>query len=262
MALRSLIAGVLLAVVAMPNASADDIPAGIERAWGSTCLVIAGTRQGSCFVEGSSVLTAAHVIRDNSEATVAFAGDVMELSVVQEDAHRDFAVLAATDETPPSLQTATADLQRGESLWVLGYPRGHKQTSTGHFLDYELLNGQRYLRTDATLAPGNSGGPIVTNDGELVGMAIAIESGGAGLAVPIEDVRSSGTLLSEVSAIHQNRSLNLLVGLTVLAALVIVALVVVGAIRRAVRRTPESAAKTIVITREELLTPPERERNA
>src|SRR5207248_880215 len=90
--------------------------------------------------------------------------------------------------------------------WVLavGSPLGLDQTITAGIissrpdLEAEALSSGRYLLTDASVNPGESGGPLVDLDGEVVGLTTAIGAGPGGsygYAIPINRVRRTAVSL-------------------------------------------------------------------
>jgi hypothetical protein len=85
----------------------------------------------------------------------------------------------------------SADLAFGERLYTVGNPQGLAYTVTSGVFSGERGEGkQRVLQTDAPINPGNSGGPLVTANGEVVGINTMVARGmqGIGFAIPIEAV--------------------------------------------------------------------------
>ncbi len=98
--------------------------------------------------------------------------------------------------------SATEDAKVGQRLWVLGYPDvggGGLTLSEGEVTGWTGVDGaagKDFLKTDAAITHGNSGGPVVDDQGRLVGIASAvrakvaangaiIETGGVGLVRPL-----------------------------------------------------------------------------
>jgi S1-C subfamily serine protease len=85
----------------------------------------------------------------------------------------------------------SAGLSVGERLYTIGNPSGLTYTVTSGIFSGERGEGQqRMLQTDAPINPGNSGGPLVTANGQVVGINTLILRGaqGIGFAIPIEAV--------------------------------------------------------------------------
>jgi serine protease Do len=79
----------------------------------------------------------------------------------------------------------------GEKLYTVGNPSGLAYTVTsGVFSGERGEGGERMLQTDAPINPGNSGGPLVTADGQVIGINTSVARGlqGIGFAIPIETV--------------------------------------------------------------------------
>jgi S1-C subfamily serine protease len=79
----------------------------------------------------------------------------------------------------------------GQRLYTIGNPQGLAYTVTSGIFSGERANGNdRYLQTDAPVNPGNSGGPLITEDGHVVGINTMVLRGaqGIGFAIPIEAV--------------------------------------------------------------------------
>lgn len=193
-----------------------------------------GTRQEQETVMGSGfvlngrgdLLTAAHVVDGARSIRVAFAnGTVRSATVVGKDEASDVAVLhvnpAGLTLHPLPLGSSAA-LSVGDPLGVLGDPLGFDRSfSTGvvSAVDrtIEAPNGFEIagsIQTDAAMNPGNSGGPLLNADGQVVGIADQIATGtnqfggpsssdtstGVGFAVPI------GLIKSELPALERGRT--------------------------------------------------------
>jgi S1-C subfamily serine protease len=77
----------------------------------------------------------------------------------------------------------------GDRLYTVGNPSGLAYTVTsGVFSGERGEGGERLLQTDAPINPGNSGGPLITADGQVVGINTSVARGlqGIGFAIPIE----------------------------------------------------------------------------
>src|SRR5262249_16693519 len=95
------------------------------------------------------------------------------------------------DGCPYIHATDSGKLQQGERLYTVGSPSGLTYSVTsGIFSGYRELNQQRVLQTDAPINHCNSGGPLITEGGQVVGINTAVLLGtqGIGFAIPIETV--------------------------------------------------------------------------
>jgi len=82
------------------------------------------------------------------------------------------------------------DLTVGDKVYTVGNPSGLAYTVTSGVFSGERggESGERLLQTDAPINPGNSGGPLITADGQVVGINTSVARGlqGIGFAIPIE----------------------------------------------------------------------------
>jgi S1-C subfamily serine protease len=149
---------------------------------------------GSGFVlPGGVVVTNRHVIDQPRQVTLnTWDGRSLEASVTGIAIDSDLAVLQLEDDVDlPVAELRTTPVRAGETVVAVGYPGGGPATvTTGSvvgLVDGELLGEpSAVLRVDATIRQGNSGGPLLDEDGRVVGVVFALEVGtGYGLAVPV-----------------------------------------------------------------------------
>jgi S1-C subfamily serine protease len=174
---------------------------------------------GVVIVDNGTILTNLHVVWGAKKIRVRFAnGHVSEAKMISAQPENDLAVLKASslpDDLEAATMRSTADLRPGDHVIAVGYPFG-----IGPSVSYGVVSGlKREFRTpesdkpgeassdggrrktlsnliqfDAAANPGNSGGPLVTMDGAVVGIVTAILNPseqrtfiGIGFAVPIEN---------------------------------------------------------------------------
>ena len=166
-----------------------------------------GIGSGVVIIDNGTILTNLHVLQGAKRIKVTFAdGHVSDANLVGADPKYDLAVLRA-QSVPDDLQAAamrsTGDLAPGEPVVAVGFPFGiGPSTSAGVVSglkrEFRSPNGQQVMTNliqfDAAANPGNSGGPLVTLDGAVVGIVTAILNPsqqrvfiGIGFAVPIEN---------------------------------------------------------------------------
>lgn len=164
---------------------------------------------GSGFVIDKSgrIVTNYHVIEGAQEVEVNFSGDDrVPARVVGSDPSTDLAVLEIDAQaralTPLPLGNSDA-VRVGDSVVAIGNPFGLERTVTAGIvsaLQREILSPNGYtidkvIQTDAPINDGNSGGPLLNAEGEVIGVNSQIESSGGGgnvgigFAVPISTVR-------------------------------------------------------------------------
>jgi hypothetical protein len=153
---------------------------------------------GSGFIISSDgkIVTNLHVIRDMTTASVQLAnGDIFDLvSVLAVDERRDLAIIRVAGFNLPALEMGDSDaVTIGEPVVIVGSPRGLEGTVTAGILSSVRESGEgfRILQTDAAVNPGNSGGPLVNNKGQAVGVVSfkLRSSEGLNFAIPINYVR-------------------------------------------------------------------------
>ena len=169
--------------------------------------------QGSGFVYNFTgeavVVTNNHVISDTINITVTFSnGNAYPAEVLGSDPYAELAVLsveAPQDEYVPLEIASSSNLQVGDPVMVVGTPYGLAGSMStgfvsalGRTLTAETTGGYviaNVIQTTAPLNPGNSGGPVLNYQGQVVGIATAIveDSQGLGFAIP------SNTILREIS---------------------------------------------------------------
>jgi len=95
------------------------------------------------------------------------------------------------DHCPHVVAGSSLSLSLGERLFTIGNPMGLTDSVTsGVFSGQQKLAGQRVLQTDAPINHGNSGGPLLTGNSQVVGINTMVMAGahGIGFAIPIETV--------------------------------------------------------------------------
>jgi serine protease Do len=158
---------------------------------------------GSGFIVDKSgfILTNHHVVDDASKITVRLqSGEEFLAKVVGVDVETDMAVLKIeTGRELPFIKLADSDAARiGDWVLAIGSPFGLAQTVTAGIVSQvkretpQASLFQKFIQTDAAINRGNSGGPLVNMDGEVIGInsQIATSTGdynGIGFALPSND---------------------------------------------------------------------------
>ncbi|KAI3448589.1 hypothetical protein Pfo_005254 [Paulownia fortunei] len=165
---------------------------------------------GTIIDEDGTILTCAHVVvdfqglRSSSKGKVEVTlqdGRSFEGTVVNADLHSDIAIVRIISKTPlPAAKLGSSSkLRPGDWVVAMGCPLTLQNTITAGIVscvdrkssDLGLGGMHReYLQTDCAINQGNSGGPLVNVDGEVVGVNIMKVLGADGLnfAVPIDSV--------------------------------------------------------------------------
>jgi serine protease DegQ len=150
------------------------------------------------------IVASAHVLEHASDISVTLSdGRRFQGSLVDADPNTDVAVIRVAAAGLVALPMADSEtLEVGDYLVAVGNPVGmgtavsHGIVSALHRSGLHIEGYQDFIQTDASLNPGNSGGPLVNLRGELVGIAAAITSPtgsnvGIGFGIPVNKVREA-----------------------------------------------------------------------
>ena len=166
---------------------------------------------GVVIVDKGIILTNLHVVHGASRIKVTYAnGMESDATLINVQPENDLAVLQAAsrpDELEAATMRSTGGLRPGDEVIAIGHPFGigpsvSQGVVSGLKREFRSPEGKRILTNliqfDAAANPGNSGGPLVTMDGEVVGIVTAILNPsrqrtfiGIGFAVPIENAAAA-----------------------------------------------------------------------
>jgi serine protease Do len=139
------------------------------------------------------IVTNQHVIEGSREVVIEGAKFAKQLvSVRYTDERYDLAFLSPpknSDLPTVSLGPKHYQAKAGDPITAIGHPFGLKfSVKLGIVSNHsEVLNGVPYLHIDAALNPGNSGGPLVNHNGEIIGInTFVIQNGdNTGFSLPV-----------------------------------------------------------------------------
>jgi S1-C subfamily serine protease len=173
-----------------------------------------GVGTGVVIIDKGIILTNLHVVSGADRIKVVFSdGLESSASITGVQPENDLAVLQASkipDDLIAATMRSTGDLGPGDKVLAVGFPFGIGPSASGGVISglkraFRSPEGKQemtnLIQFDAAANPGNSGGPLVTMDGEVVGIVTAILNPtpartflGIGFAVPIENAAAAAGL--------------------------------------------------------------------
>ena len=170
-----------------------------------------GVGTGVVIIDNGTILTNLHVIKGARRIRVLFMdGTESDARVINTQPENDLAVLRARtipDDLEAATMRSTADLAPGDAVLAVGFPFGIGPSASAGVVsglkrEFRSPDGHQTLtdliQFDAAANPGNSGGPLVTMDGAVVGIVTAILNPthhrtfiGIGFAMPIENAAAA-----------------------------------------------------------------------
>jgi putative serine protease PepD len=165
--------------------------------------------EGSGFVYDAKgdIITNAHVVDGATAIKVQFKdGTTAKATLVGKDESTDIAVIkvdVASSELHPLTIGTSSGVQPGQEVAAIGSPFGLAETMTAGIVSAvnrtitapNNFSISGAIQTDAAINHGNSGGPLLNTDGQVIGVNAQIESNsndnaGVGFAIPIDAVKS------------------------------------------------------------------------
>jgi S1-C subfamily serine protease len=138
---------------------------------------------GTCFSIGPGYLaTCAHVVQSAHRIQVKFGEQKFSARIVDIDYKNDLAILAYHGAIDPLALTDSSGLALAENILVLGFPISEVmgdniKVSSGIISGIDHKAGQKAIAIDGAVNPGNSGGPVLNQNGKVVGIASATLAG-------------------------------------------------------------------------------------
>ena len=141
-------------------------------------LVLAGTGTGFVVNENGNIVTNYHVVEGCSEVKSVVGSETLKLSIVGSDIRNDLAVLSSEHEFLSWFNFSQDDPFRLQDIVAVGFP--FSEMSSGAKITRGVVSSLSGIgddttkfQLDASLQPGNSGGPILDESGNVIGVAVA-----------------------------------------------------------------------------------------
>lgn len=165
-----------------------------------------GNGSGFFINDNGLIITNEHVIRDASRVSIQMNnGTLYDVTVLLTDERRDFALLKAPIENNDYVTLGNSYYVRtGETIYTYGSPLGISNTMTTGLVSKNLsiVNRKEYIQVSAPISPGSSGGMLVNEFGQVIGIttSILINGQNMNLSIPINRVINS---INEIDPIIQ-----------------------------------------------------------
>ena len=175
----------------------------------------AGSGSGFIFSSDGLIFTNCHVVNGADKIMVSLLNEnEIEATLLGKDPDTDIAVLKIYSDGYSVSKLGDAEqLQIGQFVIAIGNPLGYQHTVTTGVVSalgrtLRSQNGMlvdNVIQSDAALNPGNSGGPLITADGEVVGVNTAIIQGANGLSfsVDINTAKEIGSQLVKTGSVFK-----------------------------------------------------------
>jgi S1-C subfamily serine protease len=165
-------------LIRLKASTSSDFSGIIEQVIKSVVTIKTNIGQGSGFIisNNSYIVTNEHVIDGASAATaITYDGKTHSLLLIGKNTKMDIALLKIEETNYSGLILENSNsIQVGEKVIAIGNPLGLQFSvsegivSAVHRIGENGING--YIQTDASLNPGNSGGPLINKEGKVIGI--------------------------------------------------------------------------------------------
>jgi serine protease Do len=150
----------------------------LSEAQGSVVTVMTADGHGSGFLisQDGYLITNQHVVGTSTTVRIRWSDGFEDTGeVIRSDKRRDVALIKASSHSRQPLYLRPNTAHAGDTVFAIGTPldKGLQGTLTkGVVSSFRLINGLNFLQSDAAVNPGNSGGPLIDESGQVVAIAV------------------------------------------------------------------------------------------
>ncbi len=140
---------------------------------------IKGFGTGFFITDNGYILTNHHVVENSKNVSVKYDGKILPAKVIKVDKQNDLAVLKTEGKFKALPLISSRKVKLGDSVFTLGFPRPSLQGESIKMTDGRIssLSGieddARNFQISVPIQPGNSGGPLINKDGNVVGIVVS-----------------------------------------------------------------------------------------
>tara|TARA_R110002049_G_scaffold177616_3_gene344814 strand:+ start:867 stop:1907 length:1041 start_codon:yes stop_codon:yes gene_type:complete len=190
-----------------------------QRAFKSTVLLVMEDDRGQplslgsgFFIDNGVIASNLHVIEGASRGYAKLVGIDTKFDIngiIAIDREHDLVLMQVTETNTPSLPLGNSDnVQTGETVFAVGNPQGLEGTfSQGIISSVRNVRSDKILQITAPISPGSSGGPVLNQNGEVIGVSVATFRSGQNLnfAIPTNYIRNLQSRTSSPISLMQSK---------------------------------------------------------
>ena len=166
-----------------------------EETYNSVVVVYTETGVGSGFsIRENLIITNAHVVGNNEKVAInLYDGTTINGKVIKSDIDKDLALIKI-DKTLVPLNINKENISIGQEVYAIGAPKDMPYTMTKGIISAldRKIGKNNYIQIDASVNSGNSGGPLVDDSGDVIGIITlkASDAEGIGFAINTKDINN------------------------------------------------------------------------
>ena len=166
-----------------------------EETYNSVVVVYTETGVGSGFsIRENLIITNAHVVGNNEKVAInLYDGTTINGKVIKSDIDKDLALIKI-DKTLVPLNINKENISIGQEVYAIGAPKDMPYTKTKGIISAldRKIGKNNYIQIDASVNSGNSGGPLVDDSGDVIGIITlkASDAEGIGFAINTKDINN------------------------------------------------------------------------